>query len=164
MKLIFNLSMTQTFLYHITTKEQSTPPSVKIPFVFILCALWSFILPEIFNPSSNTSCNANESFDANNVSSRTQRLNNHTYGTWGFNVVWPTMPTSMDEREWFHYIIKNIIEDRTRYNYWVPETSHVSPLLVSIPYYETSRSTRYLPFFLTSLSTSYSLYRPISIS
>ncbi|RVW57603.1 putative disease resistance protein [Vitis vinifera] len=36
----------------------------------------------------------------------------------------------------------NITEDRTRYNYWVPETSHVSPLLVSIPYYEPSRSTR----------------------
>ena len=29
MKLIFNLSMTQTFLYHIATKEQSTLPSVK---------------------------------------------------------------------------------------------------------------------------------------
>ena len=39
MKLIFNLSMTQTFLYHITMKEQSASPSVKIPFVFILCAL-----------------------------------------------------------------------------------------------------------------------------
>ena len=63
MKLIFNLSMTQTFLYHITTKEQSTPPSVKIPFVFILCALWSFTLPKIFNLSFDTSCCASESFD-----------------------------------------------------------------------------------------------------
>ena len=45
-----------------------------------------------------------------------------------------------------------------------PSPSHVSPFLVSIPYHEHSRSTGYLLFFLTSLSTSYSLYRPISIS
>ena len=79
-------------------------------------------------------------------------------------MVRPTMPTSTDEREWFHYTIENITKDITRYNYWVPETSHVSPLLVYIPYYESSCSTEYLPFFLTSLSTLYSLYRSISIS
>ena len=34
-------------------------------------------------------------------------------GTRGFNVVWPTMLTSTDERELFHYTIENIIEERT---------------------------------------------------
>ena len=29
-------------------REQWTPPSTKIPFVFILCALFSFTLPKIF--------------------------------------------------------------------------------------------------------------------
>ena len=81
------------------------------------------------------------------------------------NTFWVViMSTSTTERERFHYTIESIIEDRTKYNYWVPETSHVSPLLVSIPYYKVSLSTEYLPFFLTSLSTSYSLYRSISIS
>ena len=32
-------------------------------------------------------------------------------------MVWLTMPMSMDERESFHYIIENIIEDKTRYNH-----------------------------------------------
>ena len=44
------------------------------------------------------------------------------------------------------------------------ETSYVSPLLISIPYYEPFCSIRYLPFFLTSLSILYNLYRSISIS
>ena len=35
---------------------------------------------------------------------------------------------------------------------------------IPIPYYEPSRSTEYLPFFLTSLSISYSLYRSIGPS
>ena len=61
------------------------------------------------------------------------------------------MPTSTDEREWFHNTIENITDDKTKYNYWVPEISH-SPLLVSRPYYEPSLSIEYLPFFLTSLS------------
>ena len=43
MKLIFNLSMTQTFLYHITTKEQSTPPSVKF-LLFSSCVLCGLLL------------------------------------------------------------------------------------------------------------------------
>ena len=107
---------------------------------------------------------ASESFDVNNVVQEYKDKKNHTYGTRGFNVVRSTMPTSTDERYWFHYTIENITDDKTRYNYWVPETSHVSPLLVFIPYYEPSRSTGYLPFFLISLSTSYSLYKPISIS
>ncbi|RVW52754.1 hypothetical protein CK203_004219 [Vitis vinifera] len=51
------------------------------------------------------------------------------------------MPPSTDERELFHYTMENIIEDRTRYYYWVPETSHVSPLLIFIPYHEPFRST-----------------------
>ena len=72
-------------------------------------------------------------------------------------MVQPTTLTSTDERELFHYTLKNITEKRIKYNYWVLETSHVSPLLISIPYHEPSRSTGYLPFFLTSLSTLYSL-------
>ena len=39
----------------------------------------------------------------------------NTNNTRGFNVIQPTMPTSMDERESFNYIyIKIIIEDRTK--------------------------------------------------
>ena len=130
-------------------------------FVFFLkCANFQ----PIYKVCTYCACYSTESFDANNVSSRTQRQNNHTYVKWGFNVVQLTMPTSTDEREWFYCTIENITEDKTRYNYWVSETSHVSPILVSIPYYEPSRSTEYLPFFLTSLYTSYSLYRSISIS
>ena len=67
-------------------------------------------------------------------------------------------------RELFHYKIKNITEDITRCNYWVPKTSHVSPLFISLPHHNSSCSTEYLPFFLTPLFTSYSLYRPIFIS
>ena len=37
----------------------------------------------------------------------------NTNGTQGFNVVRPTMLTSTDERELFHYTIENIIEERT---------------------------------------------------
>ena len=42
------------------------------------------------------------------------------------------MPTSTDEIELFHHTIENITEDGTGYNYWVPETSNVFPLLVSV--------------------------------
>ena len=38
-------------------------------------------------------------------------------------MVRPTMSMSTDEREWFHYTIENITKDRTKYNYWVPETA-----------------------------------------
>ena len=38
-------------------------------------------------------------------------------GTQWFNMVQPNMPTSMYERESFHYTIRNIIEDKTWYNY-----------------------------------------------
>ena len=57
-----------------------------------------------------------------------------------------------------------ITKDITRYNYWVLETSCVSPLFVSLPYHEPFNSIGYLPFFFTSLSTLHSLYKPIFIS
>ena len=44
------------------------------------------------------------------------------------------------------------------------KTSYVSPLLVFLPYHEPSRSIKYLLFFFTSLSNSYSLYKFISIT
>ena len=78
-------------------------------------------------------------------------------------MVQPTMSTFTDERELFYYTVKNITKDRTRCNYWVSNTSHVSSLLLSIPYHEPTCSIGYLPFSLTSLSTSYCLYRPIFI-
>ena len=59
---------------------------------------------------------------------------------------------------------QNITEDRTKYNYWVPETSHVSPLFIFIPYHEPSSSIKYLSFFFTSLFTSYNFYKLIFIS
>ena len=40
----------------------------------------------------------------------------HTKGTQGFNVVQPTMPTSTDEKEYFHYVIKYVTKKRTKYN------------------------------------------------
>ena len=111
-----------------------------------------------------TPCYDSGSFHVNIVNQEHKNKIINTNGTQSFNVVRLTMSTSIDERKLFHYTIKNIMEDITRYNYWVLETSHVSPFFISLPYYESSCSTGYLPFFLTSLFTSYSFYRPISIS
>ena len=40
---------------------------------------------------------------------------------------------SVNNVESFHYTIKNIIKDKTKYNCWIPETSHISSLFVSTP-------------------------------
>ena len=111
-----------------------------------------------------TPCYDGGSFHVNIINQEHKNKIINTNGTRSFNVVRLTMPTSTDERKLFHYQIKNIMEDITRYNYWVLETSHVSSFFISLPYHESSCSTGYLPFFLTSLFTSYSFYRPISIS
>ena len=130
-----------------------------------MCLREAYIHP---NPSFlfefPSSCYISGSFDTYIINKEHKDKIINTNDTRGFNVVRPTMPTSTYERESFHYAIENITEDRTRYNYWVLETSHVSSLFVSIPYHEPSRFTGYLSFFLTSLSTSYSFYKHIFIS
>ena len=74
-----------------------------------------------------------------------------------FNVVQPIIPISTDERELFHYIMENITNDKTRYNYWVPETSYVSPSLYPYP------TTRPLALPGTFRSSSH-LYPPCIVS
>ena len=128
-------------------------------------------LPTSTSQDSNGNCYNGGSFDAYIISQEYKDKIINSNGTWGFNVIRPTMPMSMDERESFHYTIENITgqnhnitKDITKYNYWVLETSPVSPLFVSLPYHEPFRSIEYVAFFLTSLFTSYSLYIPIFIS
>ena len=45
------------------------------------------------------------------------KIKQSTQRSQGFNMVWPTMSTFIGERESFHYTIKNITMNRTRYNY-----------------------------------------------
>ena len=51
--------------------------------------------------------------------------------TQSFNMVRVTIPTFINKRKSFYYIIKNIIDDRIRYNYWVLQTIHIVLFFVS---------------------------------
>ena len=46
-------------------------------------------------------------------------------GTQSFNVVLLTIPIFTNKRKPLYYILKNIIDDRIRYNYWVLQTTHI---------------------------------------
>ena len=59
-------------------------------------------------------CYNSESFDVNIVNQEHEDKIINTNGTRAFNVIQPTMPTSTNERESFHYTIENITEDETR--------------------------------------------------
>ena len=119
-------------LYHIPTREHSTPHLIEIPFVFVVCSI-------LFDSSKDLQSIAlipiyyvSKSF---NVNMLVQEYKDKTITTryMRFNVVRLTMPTYTNERKKFHYTIESIIEDKTRYNYWVSKKFHVFPLLVSTP-------------------------------
>ena len=59
-------------------------------------------------------CYVNGSFDANIVNQKHKDKIINTNSTRGFNLVQPTMPTPMNERESFHYEKENITKYRIK--------------------------------------------------
>ena len=141
-------------MYHIPTKKQSTSPSTKIISTILLCALFPLTLIEIFILGYDTTCCVNKNINANILKEEYKNKTNHTKGTWGFNMIWPNMPISMNKRKYFYYTKENIAKDITKYNYLVPKIFHVSPSLISITLnHKPPYSTWYFLFFLTFLFT-----------
>ena len=73
--------------------------------------LWSLVTVldvKLLFLATYTPCYNGGSFHVNIVNQEYKDKIINTNGTWGFNVVRPTMPMSTNERELFHYTIKNI--------------------------------------------------------
>ena len=150
--------MTHVFLNHIQTREQLTPPLTKIPYHYLVCSI-------LFDSAKNLQIElwyqffyANESFNTNIISSRTliQEHKDKTINIMVHGVLMWSSQTCLHRRmRENHFTIENIINDITKYDYWIPKTSHVFLLFVFTPYKPwTPRSTKCLPFFPTFISTS----------